>query len=41
MTGWGFTDRPALTLGNAIFRGMIGGTGAKKAIQEAIEGGRS
>lgn len=36
---WGFTNRPSVTLGNAVFRGLIGGTGAKKAILAAIEEG--
>lgn len=37
--GWGFIDRPCVTLGNAVFRGLIGGTGAKKTITDAIRGG--
>lgn len=36
---WGFTDRPCVTLGNAVFRGLIGGTGAKAAIVAAIDAG--
>lgn len=39
MTGWGFTDRPAVTVGNAVGRGLIGGTGAKAAILDAIKAG--
>ena len=37
--GWGFTDRPAVTVGNAVGRGLIGGSGAKRAVVEAIESG--
>ena len=37
MTGWGFTDRPSLVINNAVFRGMVGGSGAKAAIVTAIE----
>lgn len=36
---WGFTDRPCVTLGNAVFRGLIGGTGAKAAIVQGVESG--
>ncbi len=32
-------NRPALVLGNAVFRGMIGGTGAKKRIQAGLVDG--
>lgn len=39
MTGRGFTDRPCITLGNAVFRGLIGGTGGKQAIVGAIANG--
>lgn len=39
MSGWGFTNRPSITLGNAVFRGLIGGTGAKRAITDAIREG--
>ena len=38
--GWGFTARPSVTLGNAVFRGMVGGTGAKKVIMSEFEEGR-
>ena len=37
--GWGFTNRPAVTVGNAVGRGLIGGSGAKRAVVEAIEDG--
>lgn len=36
---WGFTDRPAVTVGNAVGRGLIGGSGAKETVVRAIEGG--
>lgn len=36
---WGFTDRPAVTVGNAVGRGLIGGSGAKKAVTDAIDAG--
>lgn len=36
---WGFTDRPAVTVGNAVGRGLIGGSGAKKTVADAIEAG--
>lgn len=39
MSGWGFTDRPCVTLGNATFRGLVGGTGAKAAIMNAYREG--
>jgi len=38
-TGWGFTDRPAVTVGNAVGRGLIGGSGAKETVVRAIEDG--
>lgn len=38
-TGWGFTNRPAVTVGNAVGRGLIGGSGAKEAVVRAIEDG--
>lgn len=38
--GWGLTERPAVAVGNAVGRGLIGGSGAKAGIVEAIEGGR-
>lgn len=37
--GWGFTDRPAVTVGNAVGRGLIGGSGAKDAVVRAIADG--
>lgn len=37
--GWGFTDRPAVTVGNAVGRGLIGGSGAKEAVVRAINDG--
>lgn len=37
--GWGFTDRPAVTVGNAVGRGLIGGSGAKEAVVRAIQAG--
>jgi DNA (cytosine-5)-methyltransferase 1 len=37
--GWGFTDRPAVTVGNAVGRGLIGGSGAKATVVEALEAG--
>lgn len=37
--GWGFTDRPAVTVGNAVGRGLIGGSGAKEAVVGAIADG--
>lgn len=40
MTGWGFTERPSVTLGNAVFRGLVGGSGAKEAIMKEYRGGR-
>lgn len=36
---WGFTDRPAVTVGNAVGRGLIGGSGAKAAVVAAIADG--
>lgn len=36
---WGFTDRPAVTAGNAVGRGLIGGSGAKKTVVDAITAG--
>lgn len=36
---WGFTDRPAVTVGNAVGRGLIGGSGAKEAVVRAIADG--
>lgn len=37
--GWGFTNRPAVTVGNAVGRGLIGGSGAKAAVVRALEDG--
>lgn len=37
---WGFTDRPSVTLGNAVFRGLVGGSGAKSAIMNEYREGR-
>jgi DNA (cytosine-5)-methyltransferase 1 len=39
VTGWGFTDRPAVSVGNAVGRGLIGGSGAKAAIVDALARG--
>jgi site-specific DNA-cytosine methylase len=39
MTGWGFTDRPSLVINNAVFRGMVGGSGAKAAIVSSLHDG--
>lgn len=39
MSGWGFTDRPAVSVGNAVGRGLIGGSGAKAAIVDALARG--
>lgn len=36
---WGFTDRPAVTAWNAVGRGLIGGSGAKKTVVDAIIAG--
>lgn len=38
---WGFTDRPAVTVGNAVGRGLIGGSGAKASVVRSIEDGTS
>jgi DNA (cytosine-5)-methyltransferase 1 len=37
--GWGFTDRPCVTVGNAVGRGIGGGSGAQKSVANAIEAG--
>jgi len=37
--GWGFTERPAVVVGNAVGRGLIGGSGAKATVVSAIEDG--
>lgn len=37
---WGFTDRPAVTVGNAVGRGLIGGQGGKDAVLREMEAGR-
>jgi len=39
MTGWGFTERPACTLTNAVFRAWGGFTGVKNAVANAQMGG--
>jgi DNA (cytosine-5)-methyltransferase 1 len=36
---WGLTHRPAVTVGNAVGRGLIGGQGAKDGILKAMERG--
>lgn len=38
-SAWGFTDRPAVTVGNAVGRGLIGGSGAKASVVRSIEAG--
>lgn len=37
--GWGFTSRPAITVSNAVGRGLQGGSGGRKAISAAIDAG--
>ena len=37
--GWGLTHRPAVAVGNAVGRGLIGGQGAKDGIVKAMEAG--
>jgi len=37
--GWGFTDRPGVTAGNAVGRGLIGGSGAKQIVVASIDAG--
>lgn len=37
--GWGFTNRTAVTVGNAVGRGLIGGSGAKESVVRAIQDG--
>lgn len=38
-TGWGFTDRPAITVANAVGRGLAGGSGARATVERALEEG--
>jgi DNA (cytosine-5)-methyltransferase 1 len=37
--GWGFIDRPCVTVGNAVGRGIGGGSGAQRSIAKALEAG--
>lgn len=37
--GWGLTERPAVAVGNAVGRGLIGGQGAKDGILRAMDNG--
>lgn len=37
--GWGLTARPAVAVGNAVGRGLIGGQGAKDGVVKAMEAG--
>ena len=37
--GWGLTDRPAVTVSNAVGRDLGGGSGAKASVVRSIEGG--
>jgi len=37
--GWGMTDRPGVTAGNAVGRGLIGGSGAKATVVGAMDAG--
>lgn len=37
--GWGFTERPAITVSNAVGRGLQGGSGGRKTIVEAVADG--
>lgn len=37
--GWGLTERPGVTVGNAVGRGLIGGSGAKQAVTDAMHSG--
>lgn len=37
--GWGFTERPAITLGNAVARGLQGGSGGRDAVESAMRSG--
>jgi len=37
--GWVFTQRPAITVGNAVARGLQGGTGGRVAVENALETG--
>jgi len=36
---WGFVSRPAMTVSNAVGRGLQGGSGARKTIQDALADG--
>lgn len=38
--GWGFTDRPAMTVVNGVGRGLGGGSGSQGQIKKAIAEGR-
>lgn len=38
-TAWGFTNRPAVTAGNAVGRGLGGGSGAFNTVKSAIADG--
>jgi len=37
--GWGFVTRPAMTVSNAVGRGLQGGSGARKTVQDALADG--
>lgn len=37
--GWGFTSRPAITVSNAVGRGLQGGSGGRSAIESALNSG--
>jgi|GEM_PF-6471967 len=37
--GWGFTNRPCVTVGNSVFRSIAGGGGAKQAIKDGLADG--
>ena len=37
--GWGFTDRPCVTVGNSVFRSIAGGGGAKQLIKDGLAAG--
>jgi len=39
-TGWGFTDRPALTVSNSVGRGLAGGSGARSQIVSSLAAGK-
>ena len=38
-TGWGFKNRPAITVSNAVGRGLQGGSGGRQTIATAIKDG--